>query len=161
MEPPFERVAVLGTGLIGGSFALALRRAFPAIHIAGWDFPDVLARARRRGAIDEGSRELAAACRDAGLVYIALPVEETIHRLPEIAAAVSPEALTTDAASTKSAVCERARPAFLPPRLFLGGHPVAGRERGGIEQADPDLFRDAPYVLIGSPGEPERSLASG
>jgi len=159
MKPPFRRVAILGTGLVGGSFALALRRAFPEISVVGWDRAGVLARAQERGAIDEGSPDLAAACRDADLVYVALPVEETIRRLPEIAAAVSPQALTTDAASTKTAVCDQARLAFPPPRLFLGGHPIAGRERGGIENAGPDLFRDAAYVLIGTPAAPEPAPA--
>jgi len=159
MTPPFRRVAILGTGLIGGSFALALRRALPEVRITAWDHAGVLVRAEERGAIDEGSPDLAAVCREADLVYVALPVEVTIHRLPEIAAAVSPQALVTDAASTKSAVCEQAGRSFLPPRLFLGGHPIAGRERGGIDQADPDLFRNAPYVLISQPGEPEPSRA--
>jgi prephenate dehydrogenase len=157
MKPPFRRVAILGTGLIGGSFSLALRRAFPEIHVAGWDRADVLARARERGAIQEGSPDLAAVCRETDLVYVALPVEEAILRLPEIAAAVPHPALVTDAASTKSVICEQARLAFLPPRLFLGGHPIAGREIGGIDNADPDLFRGAPYVLIGN--EPESSSA--
>jgi prephenate dehydrogenase len=159
MTPPFHKVAVLGSGLIGGSFALALRRAFPEVRIAAWDRTEVLARARERGATDDGSDDLAAVCREADLVYLALPVEVVIHRLPEIAAAVSPQALVTDAASTKTAVCEQARTVFAPPRLFLGGHPIAGRERGGFEHADPDLFRDAPYVLIGKAGEPEPSAA--
>jgi prephenate dehydrogenase len=151
MTPPFRRVAVLGTGLVGGSFALALRRAFPEIRLTAWDRPEVLDRARERGAIDDGSADLAAVCGQADLVYVALPVEETIRRLPGIAAVVSPEALVADAASTKTAVCAAAQRAFSPPRLFLGGHPIAGRELGGIEHAGPDLFRDAPYVLIGPP----------
>jgi prephenate dehydrogenase len=155
MTPPFRRVTILGSGLIGGSFALALRRAYPEIRITAWDREEVLARARERGAIDEGTTDLAAACVEADLVYVALPVEVTIHRLPEIAAAVSPQALVTDATSTKSAVCEQARLAFQPPRLFLGGHPIAGRERSGIDHADPGLFRAAPYILIGEPGGPE------
>jgi prephenate dehydrogenase len=159
MTPPFRSAAILGCGLIGGSFAMALRRAFPEIQITGWDREDILARARERGAIDEASSDLASACREADLVYVALPVELTIHRLTEIAAAVSAEALVTDTASTKSAVCEKARVAFAPPRLFLGGHPIAGRERGGIDNADPDLFRNAAYVLIGAPGDPESSAA--
>jgi prephenate dehydrogenase len=160
MTSPFRRVAILGCGLIGGSFALALRRAFPEIAIIGWDREEILALARERGAIDEGSLDLAAGCDEADLVYVALPVEVAIHRLPEIAAAVPAQALVTDAASTKTAVCELARMAFAPPRLFLGGHPIAGREKGGIDNADADLFRDAPYVLIGRPGEPEPSAAN-
>ncbi|MDE3135606.1 MAG: prephenate dehydrogenase/arogenate dehydrogenase family protein [Acidobacteriota bacterium] len=157
MMPPFRRVAILGCGLIGGSFALALRRAFPEIAINGWDRDEVLARARERAAIDDGSTDLGAACREADLVYVALPVEVIVHRLPEIAAAAPAQALVTDAASTKTAVCERARLSFFPPRLFLGGHPIAGRERGGIDHADPDLFRNATYVLIGQSGEREPS----
>lgn len=153
MPMPFRHVTVLGVGLVGGSFALALRRAFPEVRIAGWDRAEVLERARRSGAIDEGTTELAAACRGADLVYLALPVEETLRRLPEIAAVAPPEALVTDSASTKAAVCEAAARVFLPPRYFLGGHPVAGRERGGIENASPDLFRGAAYVLIGTGGE--------
>ncbi len=154
MTPPFRHVAVLGTGLVGGSFALALRRAFPEILFTGWDRPDVLAQAHQRGAIHHATPDLASACREADLVFVALPVEEAIRRLPEIAAAVSPEALTTDAASTKTALCEAAERLFEPPRLFLGGHPIAGRELGGIENADADLFRDVPYVLEGKPDRP-------
>ncbi len=147
MTLPFRRVALAGAGLVGGSFALALRRAFPTVPISGWDRAEVLARARERGAIDEGTERLASACADADLVYIALPVETAIRLIPEIAAVVSPDAIVTDAASTKTAVCAVADAAFLPPRLFLGGHPIAGRERGGIEHADAQLFRGAPYVL--------------
>jgi prephenate dehydrogenase len=154
MSPPFRHVAVLGTGLIGGSFALALRRAFPEMVVTGWDRTAVLDRAVRLGAIHQAAPDLASACRSAELVYVALPVEEAIRRLPEIVAAVSAEALTTDAASTKSAICEAAARFFQPPKLFVGGHPIAGRELAGVEHADADLFRGAPYVLIGESGRP-------
>jgi prephenate dehydrogenase len=153
MTAPFRHVAVLGTGLLGGSFALALKRAFPETQIVGWDRPEVLARAREPGAVDAAAGSLAAACRQADLVYIALPVEETIRRLPEIAASALPDALVTDAGSTKSSICRGAAAAFGPPRKFIGGHPIAGREEGGIENADADLFRGTPYVLIGPGGE--------
>lgn len=161
MTPPFRHLAVFGTGLIGGSFALALRRAYPEIRVTGWDRAEVLAHARQRGAIDEGSPDLASVCRDADLVYLALPVEVQLHHLPEIAAVAPPQALVTDAASTKSLVSEQAARTFLPPRLFLAGHPVAGRELGGIAHAGPDLFRDAPYVLIGEEPEPSAASADG
>jgi prephenate dehydrogenase len=149
MTAPFRHVAVLGAGLVGGSFALALKRAFPETQIVGWDRPEVLARARERGAVDVAADSLAAACHQADLVYVALPVEETIRRLPAIAAAVSPNVLVTDAGSTKSAICRAAATAFSAPRKFIGGHPIAGREEGGIENAGADLFRGTPYVLIG------------
>lgn len=150
MPAPFRRVAVLGTGLVGGSFALALKRTAPGIRIVGWDRPEVLARARSRGAIDHEAAGLAEACADSELIYVALPVEETIRRLPAIAAAAPVAALVTDAASTKLLVCRAAEREFSPPKQFVGGHPIAGREQGGIENAGPDLFRGAAYALIGS-----------
>jgi prephenate dehydrogenase len=149
MSVPFRRVAVIGVGLIGGSFALALRRAFPGVRVAGWDRREVLDRAVEREIIDEASGDLPAACRDADLIYLALPVEESIRRLPEIAAAAAVHSLVTDSGSTKTLVCDAARALFSPPRLFLGGHPISGRELGGCEHASADLFSGAPYVLIG------------
>lgn len=148
MPAPFRRVAILGVGLIGGSFALALRRAFPGVHVAGWDRREVLDLARERGIIEQASEHLADACRDADLVYIALPVEESIRRMPEIAAAAPAGSLVTDSGSTKILVCEAAQWAFSAPRLFLGGHPIAGKEVGGCEHASADLFSGAPYVLV-------------
>lgn len=149
MPMPFRRIAVVGVGLIGGSFALAFRRAFPDAFISGWDRREVLDRASGRGIINQGHTDLAATCRDADLVYLALPVEESIRRLPEIAAAAPPGSLVTDSGSTKTRVCETARATFLAPRLFVGGHPIAGRELGGCENASADLFSGAPYILIG------------
>jgi prephenate dehydrogenase len=152
MPPPFRRVAVLGTGLIGGSFGLAARASLPGVRIAGWDKPQVLSRARARGAIDEGYAELPKALAGADLVYVALPVGLTIARLPEIAKHAESGALVTDAASTKRAVCAAAANSFTKKAFFLGGHPMAGKEDSGIDAADAALFRGAPYALIGSPG---------
>lgn len=151
METPFRRVAVLGMGLVGGSFALALKRAFPEARVVGWDRPDVLARARQRGALDEVAADVAAGCREADLVYLALPVMEIVRRLEQVAAAASAGALITDSGSTKSLVCREAEHAFSTSKKFVGGHPLAGRESGGIENASADLFRGAPYFLIGPP----------
>jgi prephenate dehydrogenase len=151
MPVPFNRVAVLGTGLIGGSFALAVRTAFPGVSIAGWDRPEVLKRARAMGAVNEGHTDLRPALAGADLVYIALPVGLTIERLPEIARLAPPAALVTDAASTKRLVCESAEECFSGGACFLGGHPMAGQERSGIEAADAALFRGAKYALIGEP----------
>jgi len=152
MPAPFSRVAVLGTGLIGGSFALAARAALagsPRASVVGWDKPEVLQRARSRGVVDEAQSELGAALAGADLVYIALPVGLTIERLPEIARLAPPAALVTDAASTKRLVCETAEKCFTGGALFLGGHPMAGQESSGIEAADASLFRGANYALIG------------
>ena len=109
---PFRRVAILGTGLIGGSFALALRKHFPEIVTIGYDRPDGLERARERNVVHETSADLATAVRGADLVYVALPIVATIEALPAIAAAAEPGALVTDAGSTKAAICKIANEHF-------------------------------------------------
>lgn len=146
-EPPFRRVAILGTGLIGGSFGLAVRRAYPKTFVAGWDKPAVLEQARKLGAIAESSPELADAIRAADLVYIALPIGVTLEILPSLAQTVEPGSLVTDACSTKTVICRIADKAFQKGARFLGGHPVAGKEISGIENASADLFAGARYAL--------------
>jgi prephenate dehydrogenase len=152
MAPLFSRVAVLGTGLIGGSFALAVRKTLPGICIVGWDKPSVLERALELGVVDEVQPELQDAINNADLVYIALPVGLAIERLPEIARQVPRHALVTDACSTKRAVCATAEKCFSEGVLFLGGHPMAGSERSGIDGADASLFQGAKYALVGTEG---------
>ncbi|HVB88349.1 MAG TPA: prephenate dehydrogenase/arogenate dehydrogenase family protein [Candidatus Dormibacteraeota bacterium] len=147
---PFRRVAIIGTGLIGGSFALALRRYFPDISIIGYDRPNVLQSAVARGAIKEAASDLLSTLRGADLVYLALPIVPTLEVLPEIAKRIDPGALVTDACSTKSVICRAAREDFRGGAIFLGGHPMAGKEQSGIEHADAELFHGAPYALIGS-----------
>jgi prephenate dehydrogenase len=148
-EPtPFHRVAILGTGLIGGSFGLALHRSNPQISIFGWDKPVVLDRALELGAITSASSSLEDAVTGADLVYIALPISVTLESLPAIATAAKSGALITDACSTKSVICNLAAKAFTTGARFLGGHPVAGKEISGINRATPDLFCGAHYALI-------------
>ena len=152
----FQRVAVLGTGLLGGSFALAVKRAIPGVMVAGYDRRETLEAAKSRGAIDEGHEKIAEAVRGADLVYVALPIIATIQSLGEIAEAAAPEALVTDACSTKATVCHEAAEKFRDPgkAKFLGGHPMAGKEASGVERAAAELFRGAPYVLVGvEPGD--------
>jgi prephenate dehydrogenase len=158
-----NRVTILGTGLIGGSFALALRKYVTDIHITGWDRAEVVSQAQSRGAIDAAlSSELAPACESADLVYIALPIGATLDLLPEVARLASPNALITDACSTKVRITEEAADLFPgdATRLFLGGHPMAGRELSGIAHADADLFRNNTYALIGAYSEQTDSRIS-
>ena len=148
-----SRVTVLGTGLIGGSFALALRKYATDIHLTGWDRAEVVREAQARSVLDEAfSGELAPALQNADLIYIALPIAATLDLLPEIARHAPFHALVTDACSTKVRIVESAAklyPAANGP-LFLGGHPMAGRELSGIAHADADLFRGTTYALIGA-----------
>ena len=153
--PPhlISRVTILGTGLIGGSFALALRKYTTEMRISGWDRPDIVRETHSRGAIDEAfSSDLAPALRNADLIYVALPIAATIDLLPEIARHAPPHALVTDACSTKVRITQTAAELFPGEKgpLFLGGHPMAGRELSGIAHADAELFRDHSYALIGA-----------
>jgi prephenate dehydrogenase len=158
-----SRATVLGTGLIGGSFALALRKYATDLHISGWDRPEIVREARSRDIIDEAfTGELASALRAADLIFISLPIGVTIDLLPEIARLAPKHALVTDACSTKLRIAQSAAENFSPPAtpLFLGGHPMAGREVAGIAQADADLFRNAPYALIADSSIPADSSPS-
>jgi len=157
-ESTFSRVAILGTGLVGGSFALALRKHFPKTRILGWDRDPVLERAKSLGAIDELAGSAAAAVADAELIYLGLPVVRAIDLLPEIARAAAPHALVTDAGSTKVAIGRAAAVHVRPPLRFLGGHPIAGKERAGIENADAKLLQGARYALIGQEGDPDERV---
>src|SRR4029077_9389842 len=85
MDAPFRRIAILGTGLIGGSFALALRKYLPDSVVIGWDKEHVLRHALERRAIHEAFGDISLAVAGADLIYMALPVGQTIELLPEIA----------------------------------------------------------------------------
>ena len=154
-----QRVAILGTGLIGGSFAKALRRYTPDMHIAGWDREDVAQQLKASGAVNEAfSSAIEPAIRGADLIYLALPVGVTLDILPEVAQNAAPHALVTDAASTKMRICTAAAELFQDEEstpMFLGGHPMAGRELSGFAQSDADLFQKATYALVG-PAQEDR-----
>jgi|SRR6202008_1770338 len=147
-----KRVTILGTGLIGGSFARALRKYTRDIAVVGWDRPEIVLEARKSGAIEEGFFEsLEPAIRRADLIYIALPVGNTLDILPEVAHHAPAHALVTDAGSTKMRIAQAASELFVEEvgPIFLGGHPMAGRELSGFAHADANLFEDATYALIG------------
>lgn len=149
-EIPFRRVAILGTGLIGGSFGLAVRKQFPAISVIGYDREETLKRAVARRAVEHAATKIEDAVRGADLIYIALPVGATIDALPAISATARSNGLVTDACSTKATVCGAAKRHFHNGARFLGGHPLAGKETSGIDNASAELFAGAAYGLIGS-----------
>ena len=148
-----SRVTILGTGLIGGSFGLALRKYTTDICVSGWDRAEVVREAQSHAAIDQSfPGDLAPVVQNADLIYIALPIAATIDLLPEIARHAPAHALVTDACSTKVRVTQAAEQVFPVGKgpLFLGGHPMAGKELFGIAHADADLFRGNTYALIGA-----------
>jgi prephenate dehydrogenase len=147
--PTFRKVAILGTGLIGGSFGLALRRAGFGGAIVGWDRLEVLDRAEALGAIDTGYTGIEAAVKDADLVLLSLPIRTIIELLSLLAGRVSSAALITDTGSTKQAICKIGFQAFSGKApLFIGGHPMAGKAASGIEQADGEIFAGSVFVIV-------------
>ena len=140
-----DTVAIVGVGLIGGSFALAIREAGFAGTIVGVSSERTIARALELGVIDEGLG-LEAAVRRADLIYLAQPILSIIETLERIGSWVRPEALITDAGSTKAQILESAR-RHIKTGTFLGGHPMAGKESRGVDVAEASLFRGRPYAL--------------
>jgi prephenate dehydrogenase len=139
-----EVVAIAGVGLIGGSFALALRAAGFAGRILGISSESTCRKALERGVIDEAVT-LQEGCRRAQLVYLAQPVGAILESLPLVARNAGPDCLVTDAGSTKAEICRRAQEADIPN--FVGGHPMAGKELRGLEVAEAGLFAGRTYVL--------------
>jgi prephenate dehydrogenase len=144
----FNRVAIIGLGLIGGSIGLALHKAKAAQQVVGYDLGrGVSDRARKIGAIDQPYTTLADAVRGAELVVLATPVGAMRALLHELADLLSPGAVVTDVASTKAQVINWAEE-FLPSSVaFVGGHPMTGKELSGVEAADATLFRNRIYCL--------------
>jgi prephenate dehydrogenase len=151
-EHLIRRVAILGTGLIGGSFALALRKNLTDIFISGWDRPEVVREKETRSVFDETfSGNLNPALAKADLIYIALPIAVTLDLFSEIARHAPASALVTDACSTKLRIMEESAQLFSRNNggaIFLGGHPMAGKELSGIAAADAELFQGHTYALI-------------
>ena len=150
-------VTIAGTGLIGGSFALALRRAGFAGKIIGVSSPAATRAALDRGVID-AALPLAEAAAQSDVVYLSHTIERILETLGALDSLVRPGTLITDAGSTKQAIVERARQTIQRGR-FVGGHPMAGKEARGVEAADADLFRGRPYVLTGNDPELENWIA--
>lgn len=144
-----RRVTIIGVGLIGGSLGLALKRHGFEGTIDGVGRRETLAKAVAAGAIDEGHEQLELAVRHADLIYLATPISTILDLLPKVREAAPAGALVTDAGSTKSQIADRAAELFNDAEgpLFIGGHPMAGSERRGVQNASGELFRGATYVL--------------
>jgi prephenate dehydrogenase len=140
-----ESVSIVGVGLIGGSFALALRAAGFSGDITGVSSPPAIEAGIATGAIARGvSLEEAAATAD--LLYLAQPVSHIIKTIEILCSVAKRDCLITDAGSAKSEIARKASEC-LSRSFFLGGHPMAGKEQRGAEAAEANLFRGRPYVL--------------
>jgi len=145
-------VAIVGVGLIGGSFGLAMRKAGFQGSILGVSSERSIAHALERAAIDRGVT-LEEACAEADLIFLSQPILGILETLRRLDPLVRRDALVTDAGSTKQVIAEEAARS-LTRCAFLGGHPMAGRELRGAAAADADLFRDRPWVLTSDPDHP-------
>ncbi len=158
--PTIGRLAVIGLGLIGGSFAKGIRQAGVCAEVVGCD-PDPMARrlALPLGVVDRVTDNLAEAVRDADVILLAVPVLAMEKVLAELATLSLGQAVLTDVGSTKGAVVKAVEQAFgqIPP-LFVPGHPIAGSEKSGVEAARAELFRRHKVILTPLENTSEQAL---
>jgi prephenate dehydrogenase len=157
----FKRIAIIGAGLIGGSFALAARREGLAEIITAWDNQAVLDAAVSRGVIDgvEDSFQ-AGRISDADLIYLSMPVSGIIEFLENRGQLVAPGSIVTDAGSTKREICSAAGRWLAPDVSFVGGHPMAGSHLQGLDHASADLFKGAPYAIVADRAASDPAVAA-
>ena len=150
---PIKQITIIGTGLIGGSLALALRKKKFAGRIVGCDREATLEKARNRGAIDEGTSNPGDAVRGSQLVVLATPVLAIVDLIERVGSVLPANAILTDVGSTKTAIVEQAGKVFGKnvAKRFLAGHPMAGKELSGVDYADADLFEKAVWFLTPLP----------
>ncbi len=156
-QPPiFQRVGIVGLGLIGGSIALAARQIWPDGLVIGVDRKDVLERAMVLHAIDVAADDPVVLA-EADLVILAAPIQQNLEILRELPDDIPGPAVVTDTGSTKREMVAAAR--SLPERFtFIGGHPLGGAARSGIEHARPDMFTGRPWLFTPSGGEDPQAL---
>ena len=154
-----EQITIVGTGLIGASFGLAIRQHGFGGRIVGCDRAAVLETARQIRAIDAGVPDPVQAARGSQIVVLATPVGAIIDLIERLGPLLPAETLLTDVGSTKAEIVARARAVFgsAAGERFLGGHPMAGKAHPGVEHADADLFQNAAWLL--TPCENQNLLA--
>jgi prephenate dehydrogenase len=160
---PIRQITIIGTGLIGGSLALALKKRKFAGRIVGCDREATLEKARNRGAIDEGFANPGDAVRGSQVVVLATPVLAIVDLIERLGPALPTKTLLTDVGSTKTVVAHQALKVFgkNAGRRFLAGHPMAGKELSGVDYADADLFQNAVWFLTPLPGQNLQNLEDG
>jgi len=158
-----RQITIIGTGLIGGSLALALKKRVFAGRIIGCDRAPVLERARSKGAIDVGHTNPSDAVRGSQIIILATPVIGIIDLIERLGPALPPKTLLTDVGSTKAEVVQRAKAVFGKNTgvRFLAAHPMAGKEQSGVEFAVPDLFQNAAWFVTPVTGQNIYDGASG
>jgi len=146
-ESDFKKITIIGVGLIGGSLGLALKENRPNFRIVGVDKQEIIKKAIIRGAIDEGTANLEEGTKEADIVILATPVKTILDLLSQINPFLKKECLVTDTGSTKKQIVKRANKMLSKDIHFIGGHPMVGSEKYGIDSADRHLFHDKTYIL--------------
>ena len=148
-EPLFERVAIIGLGLIGGSLAAAMRaRGLAKVVVAGSRSERTLERGKLLGLIDDGSTDLAEAVKGADLVFLAVPVSSMAETMARMAPGLGRSVIITDGGSVKGKVIAAAKQS-IPQHIsrFVPGHPIAGKEKSGVDAADASLYEEHRVIL--------------
>jgi prephenate dehydrogenase len=160
--PKFEKIAVVGIGLIGASLAAALKKSEPALKITAVDrSAESIQKAEKLGIIDQGFTEIKDNLEDQDLIFIAVPVAAIPAVIREINDGSSTRQLLVDAGSTKKEIMLQAAEILKgSQKIFIGGHPMAGSHKSGIDWHDPQLFEDAPFILCPKL-QPENQLTEG
>ncbi|MFQ6617218.1 MAG: prephenate dehydrogenase/arogenate dehydrogenase family protein [Fidelibacterota bacterium] len=155
-----EKITIVGVGLMGGSLGLALKRKGIGIEIVGIDEPRVLNKALELGAIDSGfePQSLREGLKRAHLTFLAVPISRILKLIPDVAQFAEKGTIVTDVGSTKNKIVDLAAEKLKNKVYFIGGHPMAGSERKGIEAADPFLFENVIWILTPIPGTPMDKL---
>ena len=143
----FNKISIIGVGLIGGSLGLALKEKNPNFKIVGIDKQQIIEKAIARDAIDEGTVNLEEGIKEADIVIIATPVKTILNILTQINPFLKKGCMVTDTGSTKQQITQKANKVLSKDIFFVGGHPMAGSEKYGIESADPHLFHNKTYIL--------------
>lgn len=151
-QVPFQRIALIGLGLIGSSIARAVREAMPAVELRGYDSdPEVRVRASQLGLVDILPDDAAAAVEGADLVIFCVPVGAMVEAAIAVAAHLTPNAVISDVGSCKKPVLD-ALMQVLPGALIIPGHPIAGTENSGPDAGFAGLFRNRWCILTPEPG---------
>ncbi len=152
---PISQITIVGPGLIGGSFGLAIKKRGFTGRIIGYGRPQTLEKAERMGAIDLATTDLHQSVQGSDVVLLGTPVGSILDFIEQLGPVLPPNVLMTDVGSTKKEIVARAQSVFgsAAATRFLAGHPMAGKEHSGIDYADADLFENAVWIFTPVAGQ--------
>jgi prephenate dehydrogenase len=157
-----KKITIIGCGLIGGSMALALKRRRPEYSIACLDLPERIPAIREAGVSDQvgTTEDMPSHVPESSIVIVATPVQDVLNTIAQLRPFLNEHTIVTDVGSTKKRIMAEAQKLLPPGVSFVGGHPMAGSERSGVEAADPLLFSDRVYALCPYADTPPEALLS-